>query len=164
MELRGFVNHFRTHLLCAICGGEPLSAEPSYLLAENAWEDKLIILRWSEAVASRPGVQVACCIDHVEELVVHWMTHGGLDYPVARTGPREMPRFDVAGARQLGELAVHRESLERVLAENPQSLQEIMDALLDALRRDSEAQAEAVPLREKSSRVAKELCSASTKP
>ena len=25
-------------------------------------------------IASRAGIQVACSIDHVEELVIHWMT------------------------------------------------------------------------------------------
>jgi len=66
-------------------------------------------------------IQVACSVHHVEELVIHWMTTGSLDYPFARTaqgftswrptGPD--CRVDLSGARQIGELAVHRESIER---------------------------------------------------
>jgi hypothetical protein len=40
---------------------------------------------------------------------------------------------DTQGSKVLGELAVHRESLERVLAENPESLAGILKALLRAL-------------------------------
>jgi hypothetical protein len=43
---------------------------------------------------------------------------------------------------------VHRESLERVLSENPQSLQVILDALLDALRQEMAVEAEPLGLRE----------------
>ena len=96
-------------------------------------------------MASRPGSVVACSIDQVEEVVFHWITTGRLDYPFARSalgtaGWRHASgdggRADIRGARSLGELAVHRESLERVLMENPQSLQVILDVLLDALRQE----------------------------
>jgi hypothetical protein len=59
------------------------------------------------------------------------MTTGGLDYRFARSslgtarlGRMAAPsnRVDISGARQLGELAVHRESMERILAENPNIL------------------------------------------
>jgi len=42
----------------------------------------------------------------------------------------------MSAAQQIGELAVHRESMERILVESPQSLRTILDALLGALRRD----------------------------
>lgn len=138
------MNHFRTHL-CAICGEERSPNQPRFLVAENTWEDKLTILQWNEQMASRTGIQVACSVDHVEELVIHWMTTGSLEYPFARStlgvaGWRRpalaLGRVDVSGARQIGELAVHRESMERVLAENPQSLRVILDALLDALHQE----------------------------
>ena len=135
------MNHFRTSL-CEICGEEHSANQPRFLIAENTWEDKLTILEWNERMASRPGIVVACSNDHVEEVVFHWITTGGLDYPFARSalgtaGWRHMSgRIDIRGARSLGELAVHRESLERVLMENPQSLQVILDALLDALRQE----------------------------
>jgi hypothetical protein len=40
---------------------------------------------------------------------------------------------DTKGIKVFGELAVHRESLERVLSENPQSLASILLALISAL-------------------------------
>ncbi len=164
------MNHSRTHL-CAICGEERSANQPRFLVAENTWEDKLTILRWNEQMASRAGIQVACGIDHVEELVIHWMTTGSLDYPFARialggTGWRRsiMPsgRADLSGARPIGELAVHRESIERVLAEHPQSLKVVLDALLDALRRETTIEEEPV-LRRESERE-EELCTVSGEP
>jgi hypothetical protein len=40
------------------------------------------------------------------------------------------------GVHQIGELAVHRESLGRALSDNPQSLNVILDELLYAVRRE----------------------------
>jgi hypothetical protein len=165
------MNHLRTPL-CAICGRERSANQPRFLIAENNWEDKLTILQWNEHMVSRAGIKAACSIDHVEELVIHWMTTGRLDYPFARTSygaaawrqtsPRG--RVDISGARPIGELAVHRESLERVLMENPQSLQVILDALLDALRQETAAEAKPVSLRESKREEEKELCAVSTEP
>jgi hypothetical protein len=44
---------------------------------------------------------------------------------------------DIRGARQIGELAVHRESMGRLLNESPDSLQLILDELTRALQRES---------------------------
>ena len=96
----------------------------------------------------------------------HWITTGRLDYPFARTsygaaGLRQTTprgRIDLNGARTIGELAVHRESLERVLIENPQSMQVILDALLDALRQEVAIEAE--PVAKRANR--EELCGADT--
>jgi len=146
------MNHLRTNA-CAICGEPQRGREIRFLLAENRPEDKLTILRWNEHMAGREGIQLACSVNHVEELVLHWMTTGSLDYPFARTALRSKGRrrpagpdcrADLSGARLIGELAVHRESLARVLAENPQSLQAILGALLEALRRDAMNQAEGI--------------------
>lgn len=165
------MNHSKTHL-CAICGEERSPNQRRFLVAENAWEDKLTILQWNEQVASRPGIQVACSIGHVEELAIHWMTTGRLDYPFARTAlgvsgwqrlATPIGRIDVSGARQIGELAVHRESLERVLLENPQSLQVILDALLDALRQEVTIEARPLALQEEKPEEA-ELCALSAEP
>ncbi|MGA8309834.1 MAG: hypothetical protein WB755_07375, partial [Terriglobales bacterium] len=68
-------------------------------------------------------------------------------------------RLDIRGARPIGELAVHRESIERVLAENPQSLKVILDALLDALRQEVTSQAERLSEQEEPEEV---LCAASS--
>jgi hypothetical protein len=78
------------------------------------------------------------------------MTTGSLDHPFARLTPRRGParqapilektlgKDDLAldGGRLIGELSVHRESVQRVLSESPQSLQTILDALLSALQQD----------------------------
>lgn len=157
--------------MCAICGEERSANQPRFLVAENTWEDKLTILQWNEQMASRAGIQVACGIDHVEELVIHWMTTGSLDYPFARSAlgtgwRRSIPpsgRVDLSGARPIGELAVHRESVERVLSENPQSLKVVLDALLDALREEIMIEAEPV-IRRESEPAEEELCGVSTEP
>ena len=158
--------------LCAICGRESSANQLCFLIAENSWEDKLTILQWNESMASRPGIKAACSIEHVEELVIHWMTAGRLAYPCARTSygvgrwQRASPlsRAGLSGARSIGELAVHRESLERVLMDHPQSLQIILDALLDALRQEIAVEAEPVSLREAEREEEKELCAVSKEP
>ena len=48
--------------------------------------------------------------------------------------------------------------------ENPQSLQVILDALLDALRQEIAVEAEPVSLREAEREEEKELCAVSTEP
>ena len=150
------MNHLRAKL-CAICGEERSANQIRFLVAENRWEDKLTILQWNEHTAARDGIQVACSVNHVEELVIHWMTTGSLDYPFARAslgaGGWQYAtwlgnRVDIRGGRRLGELAVHRDSLERALAENPESLRVILDALLDALRQEAASQAERISERE----------------
>jgi hypothetical protein len=145
------MNHVKTPT-CAICGEEQSANRFQFLIAENSWEDKLTILQWNEHVASRAGIRLACGIDHVEELVIHWLTTGRLDYPFARSalGAAGWPqastqagRVDITGARTIAELAVHRESMETLLMENPQSLQGVLDALLDSLRQEITVESEA---------------------
>jgi hypothetical protein len=135
---------------CAICGEERLSGQVWFLVAESQWEDKLKVLEWQDALSRRRGVYAACCGGHVEELVVHWMTTGSLDYPFATVGHKPESRRqhfgwilpaieepDTRGARLIGELAVDRESVRRALREDPNSLQVILDELLHALKRES---------------------------
>ncbi len=50
----------------------------------------------------------------------------------------------MTGVRQIGELAVDRESIERLLSDSPQSLQTILDALMDALRQETSSLYKAV--------------------
>ncbi|MFZ0803919.1 MAG: hypothetical protein WBQ09_08380 [Terriglobales bacterium] len=140
---------------CTICGEEKLSIQVWFLVTESPCEDKLRILQWQDEVAEREGIYQACCPAHVEELVIHWMTTGSLDFPFATTAthPVAMGRRaplaclpvmmepDTRGARQIGELAVHRESMGRLLNESPDSLQLILDELTRALRRESSSDA-----------------------
>ncbi len=134
---------------CRICGSKKISAEDEwFLVCESRWQDRLKILRWHDQLAGQEGLNCACSAAHVQELVVHWMTTGSLEYPFAYASPHE-PRHsrlastvikvrdvDTSAAQQVGELSVHRESIRRVLAESPHSLTTIMDALLRALDRN----------------------------
>ena len=135
---------------CTICGEERLAGQVWFLVAESHSEDKLKVLQWQDELAERRGIYAACTAGHVEELVVHWMTTGSLDYPFATVGIKPAKRRqrlgsflpmldepDTTGARQIGELSVDRESVRRALKEDPESLQVILDELLNALERES---------------------------
>jgi len=104
-----------TERCCAICLEARVQEAGWFLLTENRWTDRLKILAWDDSLAAQPRVYAACGAEHVRHLVIHWMAMGTLDFPF------------------LGELAVHRESLERTLSESPQSLGSILLALADAL-------------------------------
>ena len=69
---------------CSICGEASAPTGRWFLVAENSWEDKLKILEWNERLACHTGVHQACSVGHVQQLVVHWMTTGSLDYPFAQ--------------------------------------------------------------------------------
>ncbi|HEY1263368.1 MAG TPA: hypothetical protein VGF06_07580 [Terriglobales bacterium] len=134
---------------CTICGERP-SAAPNrwFLVAESRWEDKLKILPWNEQLAESPAVHRACCPAHVQELLIHWMATGSLDYPFARTGPAERftrrwsdvwaprPDANLSAFTSVGELSVHRESMRRMLTESPGGLKSILDAVRCALQPD----------------------------
>jgi hypothetical protein len=123
-------------------------------VAANRWQDKLRILEWNDLLAAQAGVRPACSAGHVQQLVVHWMTTGSVDYPFALSGadpsrhplrapePRTLMKqshtvgFDTRNTPALGELSVHRESMQRILRDSPESLTSILDALLSALNRN----------------------------
>ena len=143
--------------VCTICGEAKLAGQVWFLIAGSGWEDKLKILQWHDKLAARDGIHHVCCPAHVQELVVHWMTTGSLDYPFAQVSPRQGWRvgslsrvpivryeLDTSCTRQVGELAVDRESIGRALSENPQSLQVILDELFDALEREAAGTVEEV--------------------
>ncbi len=132
---------------CAICGEANPDPTQWFLVTENHWEDKLKILEWHSLLARQPSIHLACSPSHVQELVVHWMATGSVSYPFAQASRSQptmrrrwndfsdtLPRVDAKDVRTLGELTVHRESIGRVLNENPESLKAILDALLGALR------------------------------
>ena len=77
---------------CTICGEERSAQQVWFLVAESQWEDKLKILHWQDELGRRRGIYAACSAGHVEELVVHWMTTGSLDYPFATVGHRPEKR------------------------------------------------------------------------
>jgi hypothetical protein len=134
---------------CTICLQSHRKNENWFLLLENRWTDHLKILGWNEKLASYPRAHAACGVAHVQQLVVHWVTTGTLDYPFACSRSSDMegiatptdvpvPRNepDTAEAVVLGELAVDRESMERILIENPESLGSLLAALSEALSGD----------------------------
>ena len=129
--------------VCTICGREKTRRARWLLVAENRWEDKLKILQWDDRLAAKNGIHQACSAAHVRELVVHWMSTGSLCYPYSKTESfwdrlAQRSDLDISGAKQLGELCVHRESIRRVLHENPNSLTAILDELVLALRPQSD--------------------------
>ena len=139
----------RTGAQCAICGEEKRDGQVWFLILGSGWEDKLRILQWHDKLSTCEGVHRLCCSAHVQELVVHWMTTGSLDYPFAQVLSGSRRRSETSGcvpalhaavdtrcARQIGELAVHRESLRRALTEDPESLQVILNELVAALEKE----------------------------
>jgi hypothetical protein len=135
--------------LCTICGEEKSEGQTWFLVAESHWEDRLKVLRWQDDLANRKGIHSACCPAHVQELVTHWMASGDVDFllPLSQTindlssgRNSRLPMVsepDTRGGREIGELAVDRESLGRVLNENPDSLLIILDELRDALEQET---------------------------
>ncbi len=127
---------------CAICLRARRAGESWFLLRENRWTDRLKVLRWHDELLSQPGIHPVCGVAHVQQLVVHWMTTGNMDYPFATrlsevaafsargdSGPRADAEPDTIDMEVLGELAVDRDSVARILVENP----ELMGCLLAAL-------------------------------
>ncbi|MGH9511781.1 MAG: hypothetical protein ACRD2U_06555 [Terriglobales bacterium] len=130
-----FINH-----ACTICGREK-TRDGWFLIAVNRWEDKLKILEWNARCAFMDGVEEVCSAAHAMELVMHWMRTDSLSYPFARKQPSSANRGptsrndpDTIEARQLGELYVHRESIGRLLKENPDSLTVILEEFALALQ------------------------------
>lgn len=133
--------------LCTICGECKRDDNGWFLLVEDAWLDRLKVLRWNSTLASQQQVHCLCSASHLRELVAHWMATGSLEYPFALV-PTASEKVMIRGAGKakvkpshleisssglIGELAVHRESLNRALSEHPQCLSTILEALLVAL-------------------------------
>ena len=134
--------------ICTICGEGRPGRQRWFLVVEDRWLDKLKILHWDDRLATVPGMHCVCSAQHLQQLVIHWMTTGSVDHPFARVEfglegyqrrrSLRPPASVMEGTRgqQIGELAVHRESMQRVLGERPECLQTILDALLSALQRE----------------------------
>lgn len=133
---------------CAICLTQKPDSEHWFLLIQSRWDDRIRVLRWNESLASVDGVCCACSPEHIQELVAHWMVTGSLQYPFAQTvdgsvktlprregNPARQMTVDTSQAVQIGELAIHRDILQRVLLENPGSLASILEALVSGLDR-----------------------------
>jgi len=134
---------------CTICGEKMPADRPSFAVAQSGIEDKVRIFH-RESMVGPKGVHGACCSAHVRELVIHWMVTGSLDYPFAGTGFEQTARAEFltqslgsendpcSFVTPIGELAIDRDSVNRVLSENPAWLEVILDELHDALERSIE--------------------------
>jgi len=135
---------------CTICGDDMPASLRSFAVAQSRLEDKVRIFHREDAT-DPSGVHGACCSAHVRELVIHWMVTGSLDYPFADTRPKRAAAAETLTrpvgcesgftslATPIGELAIDRDSVNRVLSENPVWLEVILDELHDALERSIEA-------------------------
>jgi hypothetical protein len=139
---------------CTICQKAKREGQTWFLVTENQWEDRLKVLPWNDSLAAYEGMYCACSVFHVEQLVAHWIVTGSLDYPFAypagtaqkTAATHKFPRVAQTADPQatcaipLGELAIHRETLDRVLLENPTSLVSMLEALVSALDRNRVAE------------------------
>jgi hypothetical protein len=139
---------------CAVCCETRTTTSVRWFyLIENRWTDRLQIFQFHKSLAHPSSSYPVCCASHVRELVVHWMTIGRLDLPFARV-PRQRSgtlnalsldsRRTTESSLQereqpfpatvcLGEIAVHRESLTRILRENPHALEPVLETLVRAI-------------------------------
>jgi hypothetical protein len=132
--------------VCTICQKDKQDEDDWFLMIENAWDDRLKVLKWDDEFALQDGVYAACGPAHVQELAAHWMATGSLAHPFAQASEREgttatsrpWPGWPLEAANSadvglLGELAVHREALNRILMQNPESLVGVLEALVSCL-------------------------------
>ena len=108
--------------------------------------DRVKILHWERGWARQDGVHSACSVVHVRELMAHWMATSSLSYPFVRMAGKDSRKaivvcpppvspceISTGTASLIAEFAVHRESLNRALVENPEALTPILEALLETL-------------------------------
>lgn len=131
---------------CRICDRKAEPGQRGFVLAQDECTDMLSIFHWQDSAS----VHYACCPAHVRELVIHWMVTGNLNYPFAEALPRlraaiqdPMPLRDGKGSERglavpIGELAVDRDAVQRILGENPAGLEVILEELNDALEKSIE--------------------------
>jgi len=146
----------RQMMPCTVCGQQKNEDLGWFLIVQGHWNDTLKILAWEDSLADKQRIHRACCPAHVQELVCHWMATGDIEFllppePDAKSlastpGPtlRAIAESSTEGAREIAELAVDRESMTRILNEQPESLLIILDELRDALERESAVHSEPI--------------------
>lgn len=132
---------------CAICNQRGCGEQRGFGLIQDHLEDRLGIFHWEDVVGQH-RVRHACSPAHVQELVIHWMVTGNLAYPFAEPSPRRSTGHSVplsewnAGERKsaapIGELAVDRDAVQRLLRDNPAGLAAILEELHYALEKSVE--------------------------
>ena len=134
-----------TRHTCAICGNPRLARQTWFLVTQDCGLDQLQVWKGDVAFAQNSRADSVCGRRHLRELILHWMTTGCLHYPFAAdlrmtTIPNSTPQSGVAqevSSQQLAEITVERDSIRRVLAENPFSLNVIFEELMIALESGS---------------------------
>jgi hypothetical protein len=134
---------------CAICGLPRSGRVAWFLITEHSISNTLTIWNWNDDLFYQPGVRAVCGQHHARELIVHWITTGSLHYPFAFTTPlsdwlaqstRPKPTLTHAPSHVLlGELAIDRAEIIRVLTENPLWLNSMLDELMIVLEEQSGA-------------------------
>jgi hypothetical protein len=129
--------------VCAICGNRKAGQQNWYLIAENPWEDRVRIMRWESCLALSPGILSACGAAHVRELLIQWLNSEILAsnqkslppiFARAQGDFFHTPAWELAaGMQPIGELAVHR----RTLQDSPATLRSVLDAVFHALQDES---------------------------
>jgi len=134
---------------CTICDREPAPGQRGFAVAQDRLGDRLSIFHREDMTATEP-VHYACSPAHAQELVIHWMITGNLDYPFAEPIPGRRPVTQSAvplwawngSVRKflapISELAIDREAVQRLLRENPAGLEAILEELYEALQRSIE--------------------------
>lgn len=115
---------------CEVCGA-PHGGQGWFLVSEDR-DDTLQILNWNSRLAARPGMRHLCSVEHVEELVSHWMIEDGWSGPCphpsdpAADSHPSAPPIDLS--YRLGELMLDRSSFA-ALGERPEMMNSILDAI-----------------------------------
>jgi len=134
---------------CIICDQAPASGQPGFALTQNHLEDRLSIFH-REDVEATGNMRYACSPAHVQELVIHWMITGNLDYPFAESATGLRPAVQSVAPLwewngnipkalvPIGELAIDRVAVQRLLRENPAGLEVILEELHEALEKSIE--------------------------
>ena len=139
------INSARLRARCAICGTTKVSAAQWFSVTEDCGMDRLKVWGWNKYSGDARQAHGVCSRHHVRELIFHWMRTGCLQYPFA-TKPRARQRLQKPALergtsnylqlRPLAEVTVDRPSIERILTENPLSLNTLLDELMIALEKE----------------------------
>jgi hypothetical protein len=130
------MNPLDSETRCAICGNRKAASETWFSVTEDSRLDRVSVWLWTWRLSRDPRNHPVCGRHHAREIILHWMTTGCLHYPfasdprISRRVAASVGRYPAAGENGwLAELSVDRASIERILAENPFSLNVIFEEL-----------------------------------
>jgi hypothetical protein len=128
-----------TRLLCAVCGIETNQHARWFLVVENRWLDRLRILSWHPVLAAQADMMGVCGRQHLKTLITHWLTEANLEVqagsdrvvPITSESQTQTELGPLALGWLVGELAVHRETFSPAWTGSPETLECILNALID---------------------------------